>query len=84
MEKVVPQVGIEPTTYRLQGGCSASELLRRGCVVTLHVWFCKGKIFGRANFTCWFWGSRIVRFTYAPTRRRSPVHVRPPPASLNT
>ena len=26
---LVPGVGIEPTTYRLQGGCSTSELTRR-------------------------------------------------------
>ena len=24
-----PDVGIEPTTYRLQGGCSTTELIRR-------------------------------------------------------
>lgn len=26
---VVPDVGFEPTTYRLQGGCSTTELIRR-------------------------------------------------------
>ena len=28
-EGAEPEVGIEPTTYRLQGGCSTTELLRR-------------------------------------------------------
>jgi hypothetical protein len=27
--EMVPDVGIEPTTYRLQGGCSTPELIRR-------------------------------------------------------
>ncbi len=27
--QIEPRVGIEPTTYRLQGGCSATELPRR-------------------------------------------------------
>lgn len=27
-EKMVPDVGIELTTYRLQGGCSTTELIR--------------------------------------------------------
>jgi hypothetical protein len=28
-EKMVPNVGFEPTTYRLQIGCSTVELIRR-------------------------------------------------------
>ena len=28
-EPVEPDVGLEPTTYRLQGGCSTTELIRR-------------------------------------------------------
>ena len=28
-----PSVGFEPTTYRLQGGCSATELTRRDATV---------------------------------------------------
>ena len=36
---MVPDVGLEPTTYRLQGGCSTTELSRhrniaRGCFLT--------------------------------------------------
>ena len=30
----MPGVGIEPTTYRLQGGCSPAELARPGGEIT--------------------------------------------------
>jgi len=31
-KKLVPDVGIELTTYRLQGGCSTTELIRRDSI----------------------------------------------------
>jgi len=31
---MVPDVGIELTTYRLQGGCSTTELIRRSFYLT--------------------------------------------------
>ena len=31
--KLVPDVGFELTTYRLQGGCSTTELIRRKTMV---------------------------------------------------
>jgi hypothetical protein len=34
LRKLVPAVGIELTTYRLQGGCSTTELSRRNIYST--------------------------------------------------
>ena len=40
-----PQVGLEPTTYRLTAGCSAIELLRIKSVSQLHLLYYQIKIF---------------------------------------
>ncbi len=40
-KEMAPQVGFEPTTYRLTAGCSTAELLRNGCANARCLFLCK-------------------------------------------
>lgn len=56
-QKVAPQVGFEPTTYRLTAGCSTLELLRNTIIIIQIFALLSRSLFNQGNLlifcSCW-------------------------------